>query len=104
MELFRIETIGQNNNNLIVLQGVRANNSRFAIYITRYESLENIIIPNYIFSRGLYYVVNISNEIDNNLDVHNFYWQNINYNNNNFPFYTYGLSETVYLYIKGLIF
>lgn len=105
MELFRIDTIA-NNNNLTILQGVRANNARFSVYISRYQSLENLVIPNYIFSNGVYYVVSIFNGDNNNIldnNVHNFYWQNINYNNNTFPFYAYGISETVYFYIKGLI-
>jgi len=104
MELFRINTVA-NNNNLTILQGVRANNTRFSVYISRYPSLENIVIPNYIFSNGVYYVVSIFNGNDNvlNNNVHNFYWQNVNYNNNDFPFYTYGISDTVFFYIRGLI-
>lgn len=105
MELFRIETIARNNN-LTILQGVRANNTRFSVYVSRYPTVENIIIPNYIFSNGVYYIVSISNGNDNalNNNVNNFYWENVNYNNNNFPINMHGISDTVFFYIKGLIF
>jgi len=104
MELFRIDNVSHTNN-LTILQGLRHNNTRFFVYISRHSSMENIIVPSYIFSNGTYYIVSIMNEIDNHPhnNLNNFLWQNVNYNNNNFPFYTYGLSEIVYFYIKGLI-
>ncbi len=101
MDLFRIDTIARNNN-LTILQGVRFNSNRFSVYISRHPSIENLGFTNYIYSYGTYYIVTIFNG-NINEDIHNFNWENVNFNNTNFPFYSYGITDTVYYYLKGLI-
>lgn len=105
MNLFRIDNIARNNN-LVLLQGLRANNTRFSILISRHFNLINQVVSNYIFSNGSYYIVsivneqNINNAINNN--IRDFIWEHPNYEGE-FPFYQYGLTDGVYYYIKGLI-
>lgn len=105
MNLFEIDTIARNNN-ITILQGVKYNNVRFSVYISRHI---NIILPvqNYIFSNGSYYIITIVNsnqEELNNINVNNFIWEHTPpYNNNNFPFHNYGFTDTIYNYIKGII-
>lgn len=110
MDLFRINTVARNNN-LLLFQGLRSNNSRFSILIRRYQDINNNInnqpFNNYIFSNGSYYTIsvendeNINNQFNNN-NINNFLWEHTNYNGE-FPFYMYGLTNEVYYYIKGLI-
>ena len=106
MNSFRIDNIARNNN-LVLLQGLRSNNTRFSILISRHINIINIMpLQNYIFSNGSYYIVsiindeNVNNEINNN--VNDFIWEHPNYNGE-FPFYMYGLTDGVYYYTKGLI-
>lgn len=104
MNFFEIDTIARNNN-LTILQGVKYNNVRFSVYISRHSDL-NLPVQNYIFSNGTYYIITIVNSNQdelNNLNANNFIWEHSNYNNNNFPFYNYGFTDTIYHYIKGII-
>lgn len=98
MNLFRIDTIARNND-ILILQGIRYNNTRFSVVINRYQNLQPV--QDYIFSNGSYFYISLYNQIDmNNI---NFLWDHVNYNNNDFPFYLYGITDNVYYYIKGLI-
>jgi len=104
MNFFDIDTIARNNN-LVILQGIKYNNVRFSVYVSRFANL-NHPVQNYIFSNGSYYIVTIVNSNQdelNNLDHNNFLWENVHYNNNNFPFYNYGFTDTIFHYIKGII-
>ncbi len=106
MSLFRINTVARNNN-IVILQGTRYNNSRFTVYIQR--DIRDIInfnqLPSYLYTNGTYYVINIVNSDDiNNLNnVHNYIWDNVNYDNIDFPYYMYGIHDNAYYYVKGLI-
>lgn len=105
MNLFRIDNIARNNN-LVLLQGLRTNNTRFSVLISRHFNIINQVPTNYIFSNGSYYIVsiineeNVNNELNNN--IRDFIWEHPYYEGE-FPFYMYGLNEDVYYYIKGLI-
>lgn len=105
MNLFRIDNIARNNN-LILLQGLRSNNTRFSVLVSRHLNLINQMVNNYVFSNGSYYIIsivndeNINNELNNN--VRDFIWEHPNYEGE-FPFHMYGLTDAVYYYIKGLI-
>jgi hypothetical protein len=106
MNLFRIQTIARNNI-LLILQGTRYDNSLFTVYLSRHQNYSDVNGSqlNYLFSNGNYYIVSIINNQNNeNIDVHSFRWENIDYNNNTFPYYAYGLSDNLYQYIKGMIY
>ena len=104
MNLFRIDTIARNNN-LIILQGTRCNGTKFSVYISRYLNINSMDqTQSYLYTAGTYYIITIVNTnqlyIDDNRD---YVWDHINYNNNDFPYYLYGIADNAYFYIKGLI-
>jgi hypothetical protein len=105
MNLFRIQKLARNNI-LLILQGTRYDNTLFTIYISRHEnygSVENSQL-NYLFSNGYYYIVSVINNHNNeNININNFIWKDVNYNNNDFPYYIYGISDNLYHYIKGML-
>lgn len=106
MNSFRIDTVARNNN-IVLLQGLKSNNIRFSVLISRHINIINQAVSNYIFSNGSYYIIsiinndNVNNEL-NNLNNNNFLWEHPNYNEE-FPYYMYGLTDGVYYYTKGLI-
>jgi hypothetical protein len=105
MNSFRINTVGRNNNQ-VILEGFRYNNRIFALVINRYNNIINQPIYQYIYSNGIYYTINIMNDINdinNNLNNNiNIIWDHPDYENE-FPYYQYGISDNVYYYIKGLL-
>jgi hypothetical protein len=104
INIFNIDTVGRSEN-IVILKGSRFDNTRFTIYVSRSINNDNIDqLQNYIYTYGTYYIITIDNfNQENKLINDNIIWEHTNQNNNDFPFYMYGIHPYAYCYIKGLI-